>query len=247
MHSPSARLALANPEILAYEQSIVTAQLFGPAVPVALEIGRSMRLLIADDHDLVRDGLREIVRRDDPDSEIFTATNLRDAIAAVERHPDVDVALLDLYMPGMHGIDGAMQLSAQFPELKVVLMSGMASNADIMRSIRAGIHGFIPKTISGSSLLAALRLVKSGERYFPANLYVSASSPAGSTFTERDRQIFGQLRLGRTNKEIAHHLGLEEVLVKSALRSLGAKLGARTRTEIALKGLEALAADDSSG
>lgn len=205
-----------------------------------------MHIIIADDHDLVRDALCELIRRDDPAGEVIPAASLGQASAILQSRQDIDLVLLDLYMPGMNGLAGALEVTTQYPGVKTVLMSGMAADNDVIAAMRGGVRGFIPKTLPGASLTAALRLIASGEAYFPAELLLRGRQTR-TVLTEREEQIASQLRLGATNKVIAQRLGLDEMTVKGALRTMGAKLGARTRTEIALKSLQTPGSNGADG
>lgn len=195
-----------------------------------------MKLILADDHELVRDALCGLIRREDPEGEVYPASSFEEASACLAKHPDVEMVLLDLYMPGMIGVSGAIAMRNANPTKKVVLMSGSAAPIEILKAMDSGIDGFLPKSLPGASLVALLRLLTTGVRYFPPEL-LEAAKQRRHGLSERELQVVGELRLGATNKMIAKRLGLDEVVVKSVLRSAGNKLGARTRTEIALKAL----------
>lgn len=195
-----------------------------------------MKLILADDHGLVRDALVELIRAEDPGAEIHTAGSFDEASACLAGHPDAELVLLDMYMPGMVGVSGAVAMRRAHPDIKVALLSGSASPVEVLRAMDAGLDGFLPKSMRGASLVALLRLLATGVRYFPPE-FVEVARPRSEGLTEREMQVVSQLRLGATNKMIARRLGLEEMVVKGALRSAGHKLGARTRTEIALKAL----------
>lgn len=195
-----------------------------------------MNIVLADDHELVRDALCELIRRSDPEGVVYPAGSFDEAAAIVAKRPEVEMVLLDLYMPGMVGVSGAVSLRNDYPEKKIVLMSGAAAPVEVIRAMEAGIHGFVPKSLPGASLVALLRLLATGVRYFPPEL-IQQARQRKEGLNEREQQVVAQLRLGATNKMIAQRLGLDEMVVKSVLRSAGNKLGARTRTEIALKAL----------
>jgi len=198
-----------------------------------------MNILIADDERLLRDAIADLIEKDAPNSVVRTCGSLPDAHRMLKEFEDIEVVLLDLYMPGMMGVSGAVEVLRTFPEKLVLLLSGSASSADMGRAYHSDLHGFISKDISGKALVAALRLIECGERYFPPRMRDIRADPVTSV-TEREQMILKLLKTGSTNKSIAQSLGLEESLVKSILRSVGQKLGARTRTEIAIKASEML-------
>jgi DNA-binding NarL/FixJ family response regulator len=195
-----------------------------------------VNILIADDHQLVRDAIRELILKLEPDSRVETTASLGEAVKVLDAEPDFDVVLLDLYMPGMGGAAGAIGLLDRYPGKRIILMSGATSGYEVLKAIEAGLHGFIPKTLSGAGLVAAIRLVACGERYLPPDLLFAART-ATDQLSERDLQLVTHLARGATNKAIAQAMGYDEVSIKGMVRSLGNRLGARTRTEIAIKAL----------
>lgn len=202
-----------------------------------------MRLLLADDHDLVRDALKLLVERSEDGAEVLTAASLYEALDVAEREPRLDVALLDLRMPGMEGGDGLARLKALRPDLPMVVMSGTANQHDIDRVLEKGAFCFFPKTLSGRALVSALKLVLDGERFVPVSAMqraVADGAPGGAaiSFTRRERQVLDRLLRGQSNKEIARELSLSEVTVKLHLRGVFRKLGARNRTQAATMALE---------
>lgn len=201
-----------------------------------------MKVLLADDHDLVRDGLMALITRDDPSIEVEGAQDLEEALGKLDR-ADYDVVLLDLRMPGMQGLDGVRRVADAHPSLPIILMSGAISQPDVDAAYRLGIRGFFPKTLAGKALVNALRLVVAGERYIPEMLVHRAreASEAASCITQlspRETQVLQCLSHGASNKEIAQSLSIQETTVKLHLRNLAEKLGARNRTEIVVRAME---------
>lgn len=199
-----------------------------------------MRILIADDHELVRYALRvhlntmggiEIVEAQDY-SEIFNYTNSKE---------DFDLVLADIHMPGVED-DFTRSLSrvrAAFPRSKVVVFSATFDAVTVTAALKTGIHGFIAKTTRGAALISALRLVLEGEIYVPASImeYLAAeTAPSGHKprqppLSERETACLRLLSDGLRNKEIARHLKLQENTVKIHLRGVFRKLGAANRIE----------------
>lgn len=211
-----------------------------------------MRILLADDHVLVRDALKALFEREEPGSAVLAADDLPAAIDLMSQEGPVDLAILDVNMPGMNGVEGLKIFSARFPGTAVALMSGTAERDLVRRAIEIGAVGYFPKTIAGRALLGAIRLVLSGERFLPASFgfapdeataYVGPPDDPGRSsgaiiLTRRERDVLGLLRTGAPNKIIARKLDLQEVTVKLHIRGICRKLGAANRTQAALRAVE---------
>ena len=207
-----------------------------------LKKAKKMNVLIADDEVLLRDALAGLIKLSDPTSIIKTCGNFHEIAGYLKTHSEIDTVLIDLYMPGTNALKGPCQVMREFPDHFVILMSGAASEADIVNCYNAGIHGFIPKSIQGRAVVAAIQLVQCGERCFPASMS-HRRAETGPTFTEREMRVLRELQAGGTNKIIALSLGIDEASVKGALRTAGRRLGARTRTEIALRSAKHMTTD----
>lgn len=201
-----------------------------------------MKILLADDHDLVRDALVGLLRKDDSEIDITAVSDLDKALDVCRQGGAFDVIILDLRMPGMNGLSGIRKMHAQMPGTPVVLMSGNASSTDVHSAIELGVKGFVPKTLSGKSLINALRLVAAGETYVPAeflsNRGGASSTAVGPSLTVRELQVLSELRSGNSNKEISRTLDIAETTVKLHLRSLSEKLNARNRTDIVIRAID---------
>ena len=205
-----------------------------------------MRILLADDHAMVRDGLVPFLERLQPGTQVVEAGNFPEAQAAVRAHADIGLVILDLYMPGMNGLNGLAQLRAEFPALPMVILSGSTKPEDALQAIEHGASGFVPKTMRGETILGVLRLVLSGEKYIPPFLFeyrdtMPQSAPAATpqpgsplaSLTPRERDILEMIVDGAPNKVIARELNLQEVTVKAHLRNMFRKLDVANRTEAA--------------
>lgn len=126
-----------------------------------------MRLLIADDHTLFRDALVEYISRAEPDAEILLAKDLYEVLDRLKDQPDQDLVLLDKKMPGMCCLEGLQAVIDKYPDIPVVLMSGVAESADVEKAMEIGAMGFFPKTLSGNSMLKAIQLILAGEKFLP--------------------------------------------------------------------------------
>jgi DNA-binding NarL/FixJ family response regulator len=189
-----------------------------------------MKLLLADDHDLVRDALKHFVERAAAGTQVLTAATLDEAIAITRDTLDLDIAVLDLYMPGMEGVGGLARLKALRPALPVVLMSGAARRCDIEQAMSQGASGYFPKTLSGRALIGAIELILAGERFMPVAARLGADGVA-STLGKRETEVLRGLIEGRSNKEIARGLDLREVTVKLHVRGVFRKLAVKNRTQ----------------
>ncbi|HTO85375.1 MAG TPA: response regulator transcription factor [Methylomirabilota bacterium] len=198
-----------------------------------------MRILLADDHDLVRDSIEEFLKRLDRDVQVLHAATLPQALELAQQDVPLDAILLDLRMPGMNGLAGLRAMRAARAGVPVVVISGETDPDTVRGALQAGAAGFLPKTMRGTAMLGALRLILSGERYVP-DLVVAAggepapAGPSGSSFgglTQREREVMSLLVQGLPNKEIGQRLKIEVVTVALHLRSIYRKLGVSSRTQ----------------
>ncbi|MCD8566702.1 MAG: response regulator transcription factor [Alphaproteobacteria bacterium] len=137
-----------------------------------------MRLLLADDHTLFRDTFVQYIERAKPGSKVYTAQNFDQALETIKRENNFDLVLLDLRMPGMHGLTGVEKLRQTHPSLRIALISGLAEEDDVKKAMSLGIAGYFPKTLSGQALIKALELVLTGERFIPIDHNNNGIMPA---------------------------------------------------------------------
>lgn len=199
-----------------------------------------MKLLIADDHALTREGLRLLLRQLDDDVRVHEAASYDELSALLTEHPDADLAIVDLHMPDPEGKGSLAALRSQHPTAPVVVLSGSEDAQDMRRALGVGAMGFLPKSAPPAVLLNALRLVLSGGIYVPPALLAQGvatpADAAGSavTLTPRQRGVLEQLVLGRSNKEIARTLGMSEATVKVHLGAIFRALNVTSRTQAVL-------------
>ncbi|TBX23224.1 response regulator transcription factor [Nioella sediminis] len=191
-----------------------------------------MRILLADDHDLVRDTISLFLKSEGVD-EVATAENLDDALAAA-RNGEFDLALLDYKMPGMNGLEGVAQMKAAMNGGPVAVLSGMATPAIAQSAIEAGAIGFVPKTMSAKAMIGAIRLMVLGEVFMPVSFQQQAGSANEANLTTRETEVLRALCDAKSNKEIARELNLQEVTIKLHVKTLCRKLDARNRTQAAM-------------
>jgi DNA-binding NarL/FixJ family response regulator len=194
-----------------------------------------MRVLIADDHELLRDVLRSYLETEG-DFEVETVADLPAALDAMEAGPRFDLVLLDYAMPGMDGFAGLERAIATGEGTPVALMSGMAPAGVADRILACGAAGYFPKTLAARSVVNAIRFMAAGETYLPLDLMRSSppelDNDAG--LTPRESQVLAGLCAGLANKEIARDLDLREPTIKLHVKVICRKLGARNRTHAAM-------------
>lgn len=207
-------------------------------------VGKSICVLIADDHDIVREALSLVVSGLASEVDVLGCENFFEAVELASQAEKLDLAVLDLRMPGMPGMAGIDDFNSRFPRIPVVILSGYYQHQDVVDAFRHGAAGFIPKTLSGEAILNALRLVLSGEKFIPAEILLgttgepddirktedhrSVNFPYGE-LTGREGEVLAKLSQGLSNKGIARELGVEEVTVKLHLRNVYKKMGAKNR------------------
>ena len=197
-----------------------------------------MKILIADDHDLVRDMLSALLAQE-PGIAVVTAGNFDEASQRMLREGPFDVVLLDYSMPGMNGLEGlrkARELNLGSP---VALLSGTAPRAVAEEALASGAAGFLPKTMPAKSLVHAVRFMAAGEQYAPVQLMTEkpnepVAHPLKDKLTKREFDVLQGLVDGLSNKEIGRRLDLQEVTVKLHVKTLCRKLEARNRTSAAM-------------
>ena len=196
-----------------------------------------MRILIADDHELLRDTLVHFLSGE-PGIETAVAASLPEALATVAASGPFDLVLLDYAMPGMDGLDGLAQMRAAPGAQRVAIISGTASREVAEQALAAGAAGFLPKTLSARSLLNAVRFMAMGEQYAPLDFMrqpvPTPAHPMMDLLSQREREVLEGLTQGKSNKEIARDLDLREPTVKLHMKTLYRKIGATNRTQAAM-------------
>jgi len=207
------------------------------------------RIVVADDHPVFLEALATTFARVD-DIEVVAALTSRDAVAATLRDGDVDLALIDLRMPGMAGAGRIAALCAGFPATRIAIISGSTAVWDIREALQAGAVGYVPKTLGPGVIVAAVRLMLAGAVYVPPEILGARDDRRDGVttmLTPRERQILPLIALGLANKEIACRIGIAEVTVKLHVRALLAKLKAKNRAGVVAAGLALGVMDPGSG
>lgn len=205
-----------------------------------------MKILVVDDHPLILEALKQVLRDLDPLIEIVEARDGNQALDQAHLHPDLALILLDLTLPYRHGFELIGDLRASSPEVPIVVLSATDDKETVLRTINDGAMGFIPKSSKTEVLLAALRLVFSGGVYLPPSVFTSANgsasldprpsaaplrSPKDIGLTERQGQVLSLLVQGKSNKLICRALSLAEGTVKIHVTAILRALNVTNRTE----------------
>ncbi len=209
-------------------------------------------IIIADDHPLFRDALTQAVNASLAGVYIEQACDIASLQRGVEKHPNANLILLDLHMPGAHGFSGLIYLSAHHPEIPVIVVSAHESSDIICRAMDHGASGFLPKSSSMQDITEAISQVLAGELWLPVNFdrECAGSSQeemnmAGilSTLTPQQFRVATMLAQGLLNKQIAYELNVTEATIKAHITEIFRKLGVHSRTQavIAIGQLDVLA------
>jgi two-component system, NarL family, nitrate/nitrite response regulator NarL len=191
-----------------------------------------MRLLLADDHDLVCETIAAYLQVAGFD--VWTAGNHSDALSAAGKDGPFDLVLLDYYMPGMNRLGSIARMIEANEGRPVAILSGTASRAIADQVIRLGAAGFVPKTMAPKSMVSAVRFMIAGETFAPYNFMQQKDAAPVCDLTTRETEVLRALCEGKSNKQIALDLDLQEVTVKLHVRKLSLKLEARNRTHAAM-------------
>jgi DNA-binding NarL/FixJ family response regulator len=212
-----------------------------------------MKILLVDDHSLITDALKVLLLDLDPQAQIFTASDAPGAEQLAEQHPDADLMMLDLGLPGATGTSLLEKLTHRYPDLKILVVSGVQDQRSVMRVLQLGAAGFVPKSMATDNLVSAIRFVLSGGVYIPADLLEDATRgaqmlglpergrdmlgrPSGGRvqLTERQEQVLQLLARGAPIKIICRELNLSEGTVKTHVTAIYRAFGASNRTEALL-------------
>jgi DNA-binding NarL/FixJ family response regulator len=197
---------------------------------------KPIRILVVDDHPIVRSGISSILATQ-PDFEIVgEAANGNDAVEAAARLAP-DLVLMDLRMPGLNGVGASTAILAARPSTRIVVLTTYASDGEVLRAIEAGAVGYLLKDVPHEELFRALRAVARGERYLAPvvteRLMARLQQPTHLTLTDREIDVLRAVSRGDGNKRIAAVLGIAEPTVKAHLVHIFEKLGVENRTAAA--------------
>jgi len=203
-----------------------------------------MKILVTDDHPIMREALKIALGSMLPDGEIICAGTLDEAVRLARAH-EPSLAILDLGLPGQSGIGSLTSFRQQVPEVPVVVFSAMDDRATVLSALDAGAMGFIPKTVPSDVLMSALRIVFAGAIYVPPEALDGAQAPAADrpapprsedfgALTPRQREVMNLLLQGHSNKRICRQLSIAENTVKVHVSAVLRALNAENRTQAVL-------------
>ena len=195
-----------------------------------------MKLLVVDDHSVVREGLSALLLTFGAETKVIGAEDGPAALAAVERESDIDVVILDLALPGMNGMKVLEELGARRPGLPVMVLSASEDPEYVRQTMALGALGYVPKSANPDTLIAAIRFILQGEIYVPPfMLKANGATPAPAKglprLTKRQGEVLAALCLGLSNKGIARDLNMSEQTVKEHITTIFRLLGVQNRTQ----------------
>lgn len=225
-----------------------------PRLPAA---GTPWRILLADDHAMVREALAQMLERLDGQLSVAQAPDLPAALAMLEKDRDFALLLLDYNMPGMNGAASVEEIARLYSTMPVGIISGYLGSTEVEPLIEAGAIGVFPKTMTGPALMMALKLALSGQTYVPwsgdlgqpgtVNRAAPSTQAPPPDLSARQIDVLRFLVKGAANKEIAYRLGLSEVTIKVHVAALCRKFGVANRTQLAMAALRVGIGEEDGG
>ena len=199
-------------------------------------------ILVADDHPLFREALKGAVGKLLPQARLVESVDAESLFASAEAHPEADLLLLDLNMPGAHGFSALVHLRGVQPQLPIIVVSAREEPSVVRRALEHGAAGFIPKSSNTATIGIAIAAVLDGGHWAPPQSGdVRGVAPEEAAIAERIRdltpqqfRVLGMLGSGLLNKQIAHAMGVSEATVKAHMTAILRKLGANNRTQAVL-------------
>jgi two-component system NarL family response regulator len=191
----------------------------------------NIRILIADDHPIVRNGLSLMLKYEPGMETVAEASNGREAVQMFREHQP-DITLMDLRMPEMGGVDAITNIHQEFPDARIVILSTYDGDEDIYRGLQAGARGYLLKDAPCDELLQAIRKVYGGKKYIPADVGAKLAERLSSPqLSEREHEVLCMIAKGKSNQEIATALNIAEGTVKFHVNNILSKLQVGDRTQ----------------
>ncbi|MCX8520954.1 MAG: response regulator transcription factor [Rhodoferax sp.] len=193
-----------------------------------------MKFLVIDDHALVREGLRQVLKGLDLHIEVLQAETCAQAFAIAPSHGDIDLVLLDYHLPDMNGLEALAIFGNRHPELPIVILSGHASLHLMRQLLQAGAAGFVTKSSVSDELLRAVRMVLQGDIYLPLEMreaLAAGAEAAHPELTERQERVLRCLQNGLSNRDIADQIHVSEETVKTHVAAILRHFDVQNRTQ----------------
>ena len=203
---------------------------------------QSPTFIVADDHPLFRGALCQALKLNYPEANIYEATDMASLQDVTEKHPDADLLLLDLHMPGAHGFSGLIFINGQNPELPIMVVSANEKPEIMGRAVEYGAAGFLPKSSPPETISTAITQVLNGDIWLPQGVSTGTASSAEelgtaeviASLTPQQFRVATMLAAGLLNKQIAYEMEITEATVKAHLTALFKKLKVNSRTQAVL-------------
>lgn len=199
-----------------------------------------MKILLADDHDLIREGIKLVLNNYTQNVELIEASNYPDTLKYVKDNFDLDLIIVDLFMPGASGTQGIKILRESAPCVPIIVLSSSEETEHIKSALEYGANGYIPKSSSNDILFRAIKLVMAGGIYLPPEMLINSNTkkkPLDTIhllLTERQIEVLELMAKGNSNKEIARIMDITDHTVKSHVSMIFSHLNAKNRTQAVL-------------
>ncbi len=202
-------------------------------------------ILVADDHPLFRMALKQAVEQAFPESKVKEAESVDQLEKLTDQGSEFDLILLDLNMPGAHGLSGLIYMRDRYQNIPLVVVSASEEANVIYKAMEFGANGFIPKSASMDVMVEAIEHISQGESWLPPNIMPQQNPLLGeqdhdlarsiASLTPQQFRVLGMLAEGQLNKQIAYELGVSEATIKAHMTAIFRKLGVRNRTQAVIR------------
>jgi len=201
------------------------------------QTGRAIRLMLVDDHPVMRAGLANLLSGEPGFSVVAQASEARSALAGWREHRP-DVLLLDISLPGLDGIEVLRQIKAEAPQAHVLMLTSSEAKEDVRQSMAAGAAGYVTKNVDPDVLFAAVRDVFERQGVVAQGESRTERDDVGETLSQREQEVLNLVRQGFSNGEIGRLLGISRRTARAHVSAILRKLGASARTEAVTRGFE---------
>jgi two-component system, NarL family, response regulator len=190
-----------------------------------------MRILMVDDHPMLREGIAAVISAQDDMSIVAEASSGPEAIEKFRQYRP-DITLMDLQMPGMSGEEAIHRIVQEFPDARIIVLTSYSGDAQVIRAMKMGASGYLLKNMLRADLLSTIRKLHEGKHYLPSEVAgIIAAHMVDDELSCRELEVLGLMAQGFSNKEIANRMHISEETAKSHVSNIFSKLGARDRTQ----------------